>query len=113
MQPTTVTASGSNKRLWAGRIITAVAVLFLLFDSVTKLMKVAPVMEAFARQGYPLGIARPIGIVLLVCVAVYVIPPTSILGAVLLTGYLGGAFEVNLRAGDPNDTSTRRALVLH
>jgi uncharacterized membrane protein (UPF0182 family) len=73
-------------------------VVFLIFDGVTKVIKVSQVMEAFARLGYPARLAPVIGIILLVCVAVYVVPRTSILGAILLTGYLGGATEVNLRA---------------
>jgi len=95
------TAPVSKRRIWAGRIISALAVVFLVFDSVTKLMKIAPVMQAFARLGYPESLARVIGIILLVCVVVYVLPRTSILGAILLTGYLGGAIDANLRAGDP------------
>jgi len=101
MQSAAEAAPVSNGRLWAGRIISALAVLFLIFDAVTKLMKVGPVMQTFARLGYPQGLATVIGTILLVCVAIYAIPLTSILGAVLLTGYLGGAVDANLRAGDP------------
>ncbi|HEV2298862.1 MAG TPA: DoxX family protein [Candidatus Acidoferrales bacterium] len=91
----------SSKALWTGRIISAVLVLFLLFDSVTKLMKAAFVTQAFAQLGYPLRLAPVIGGILLVCIVFYVIPRTSILGAILLTGYLGGATELNLRSGNP------------
>lgn len=91
----------SKASLWAARIITALVALFLIFDGVTKVMKVAPAMEAFAKLGYPANLAPVIGIILLVCLAFYLVPRTSILGALLLTGYLGGATEVNLRAGDP------------
>ncbi len=101
MQSTPRAAPVSKAGLWAGRILSALVVLFLVLDGVTKLMKVAPVMEAFARLGYPEGLARVIGTILLACVVVYIVPPTSILGAVLLTGYLGGAVDANLRAGDP------------
>ena len=97
----TQTAPFSKKRLWAGRIISALAVLFLLFDAITKLMKVAPVLEASARLGYPASLAVGIGSLLLACVVVYAIPRTSILGAILLTGYLGGAVAANVRVGDP------------
>ena len=97
----TETAPFSKKRLWAGRIISALAVLFLLFDAITKLMKVAPVLEASARLGYPASLAVGIGSLLLACVVVYAIPGTSILGAILLTGYLGGAVAANVRVGDP------------
>ena len=89
----------SKTSLWAGRIISALVVLFLIFDGVTKVMKVAPVMEASARLGFPANLIVGIGTVLLACVVVYVIPRTSILGAILLTGYLGGAVVTNLRAG--------------
>ncbi len=97
----TQTGPFSKKRLWAGRIISALAVLFLLFDAITKLMKVAPVLEASARLGYPASLAVGIGSLLLACVVVYAIPGTSILGAILLTGYLGGAVGANVRVGDP------------
>ncbi len=91
----------SKKRLWAGRVITAVPVLFLLFDSVIKLMTLAPVAESFARLGYPASIAPGIGVLELLCIALYVIPRTSILGAILLTGFLGGATATHVRVGDP------------
>ena len=89
----------SKTSLWAGRIISALVVLFLIFDGVTKVMKVPAVMEATARIGFPANLIPAIGILLLACTAVYVIPRTSILGAILLTGYLGGAVVTNLRAG--------------
>ena len=91
----------SRKRLWAGRILRGGAVLFLLFDSVIKLMMIAPVVESFARLGYPVGISRTIGLLELVCIVVYLIPHTAVLGAVLLTGYLGGAVATHVRVGDP------------
>ena len=97
----TQTGPFSKKRLWAGRIISALAILFLLFDAITKLMKVAPVLEASARLGYPASLAVGIGSLLLACVVVYAVPGTSILGAILLTGYLGGAVAANVRVGDP------------
>jgi uncharacterized membrane protein (UPF0182 family) len=87
--------------LWAGRVISTLAVLFLIFDGVTKLMRVAPVMQAFARLGYAPSLAPILGTILLACVVVYVIPSTSILGAILLTGYLGGAVDANVHAGNP------------
>lgn len=77
--------------LWTGRIISALVVLFLLMDGVMKLFMPAPVVEGMTRLGYPLGLAPGIGIILLVCVVVYPIPRTSIVGAILLTGYFGGA----------------------
>ena len=95
------TAPVSKASLWTGRIISALVVLFLIFDAVTKLMKVASVMQAFAKLGYPAGSAQVLGAILLVCVALYVNPPTSILGAVLMTGYLGGAVDANVHSGGP------------
>jgi hypothetical protein len=93
--------SESNKKLWAGRILSAPPVLFLIFDSVIHIMKPPAVVEGFAKLGYSLSLAVPLGIIELVCIALYVIPRTSVLGAALLTGYLGGAVATNLRAGAP------------
>jgi len=101
MQSGTQTAPASRKRLWAGRIISTLVVLFLLFDAVAKLMWIAPVLQAFARLGYPESLAVPIGILLLACTTVYVIPRTSVLGAILLSAYLGGATATHVRAGEP------------
>jgi hypothetical protein len=93
--------SESKGRIWAGRILSALPVLFLLFDAVIHILKIAPVVEAFAQLGYSVSLAVPLGIIELVCVVLYVIPRTSVLGAVLLTGYLGGAVATNLRVGAP------------
>jgi hypothetical protein len=97
----TQTVSVSKKRLWAGRITSGLAVSFLLFDSVLKLLRVAPVLEACARLGVPQNLVVGIGAILLVSVVVYAIPRTAVLGAILLTGYLGGAVFTQLRAGGP------------
>ena len=97
VQPMTI----SRKRIWAGRIITALPVLFLLFDATIKLLNIAPVVESFQRLGYPTGIAFAIGTLELVCLTLYVIPRTSYLGAVLLTGFLGGAVATHVRVSDP------------
>jgi DoxX-like protein len=101
MQSDTQTAPVSNERLWAGRIISAVPVLFLIFDGVGKLINPAPVVAAFVQLGYPDRLAPGIGILELACAAVYAIPRTSVLGAILLTGFLGGAIAAHLRVGDP------------
>ena len=87
--------------LWTGRIISALVILFLLFDSSIKILRLAPAVEGTARLGYPVSLVFSIGIVLLVCVVLYAIPRTSILGAILLTGYLGGAVASNLRVSNP------------
>jgi hypothetical protein len=91
----------SKKSLWAGRIISALVVLFLLFDAVAKLMKITPVLEAFTRLGFSTGLAVPIGVLLLACTirirdSAHVYPRRD-----LATGYLGGATVTPLRAGQP------------
>jgi len=101
MQSATQIAPASKKRVWTGRIISALVVLFLLFDSAIKLMKLPPAVEGTARLGYPVTLVLPIGLVLLICVVIYVIPSTSVVGAILLTGYLGGAVASNVRIGNP------------
>jgi hypothetical protein len=101
MQSATQIAPVSKTRLWAGRIISALMVLFLLLDGVMKLIKPAPVVEACARLGLPDSLIVSIGIVLLACTVLYAIPRSSFLGAILLTGYLGGAVVIQLRVGNP------------
>ena len=93
--------TGSRKAIWTGRILGSVAVAFLLLDGGMKLFNPAPVTEAMIRLGYPVKDSLGIGIVLLACVVLYAVPRTSFLGAVLLTGYLGGAVATHLRVGDP------------
>src|SRR5580692_4667842 len=100
MQPATLAGSLSKKSLWAGRIASGLVVAFLLFDAVIHLMKPAPVVEAFAKLGFPLRLAVPLGIIELVCILLYMVPRTSILGAILLTGYLGGAIAIQLPTGN-------------
>jgi hypothetical protein len=101
MQSTTQAAPVSMKAVWTGRVISGLVVLFLLFDGVTKVMKVAPVLQASAQLGIPVSLIVAIGAVLLICTVIYAIPSTSILGAILLTGYLGGAVAVQARIGNP------------
>ena len=99
MQSLTQAGPVSKGRLWTGRVISALVVLFLLFDGITKVMKVRAVMEASAQLGYPANAIVTIGIILLVCTVFYIIPQTAVLGAILLTGYLGGANAANMRIG--------------
>jgi len=101
MQTASQALPSSVPALWAGRIVSALAVLFLIFDSVIKVLKLAPAVEATVQLGYPESLVIGIGVIELVCLAIYIIPRTSILGAILLTGYLGGAIATNLRAGTP------------
>ena len=93
-------------RLWAGRVMAAVAILFLLFDSLVKVMKLAPAVDGTRQLGYPVSLVRTIGVIQLACLAVYLFPRTAVLGAVLLTGYLGGAVATHLRLGNPLFTHT-------
>ncbi len=97
----TTNSSGSKKALWAGRVLSGIAIVSMLFDSLTKILKVDAVVKASAQFGYPVSLLSAIGLILLVCLVIYVIPRTSILGALLITGYLGGAVEANLRIGTP------------
>jgi DoxX-like family len=103
MASDTQTAPVSKKGLLAGRIISGLVIAFLAFDGVFKFVKPAPtpVVETFARLGWSLSLAPVLGTILLVSVALYVIPLTSVLGAILLTGYLGGAVATHFRVGDP------------
>ena len=94
-------APASKKMLWTGRIMSILVVLFLTFDAIIKVMRIPPALEGTARLGYPLSVVLPLGVVLLTCVVLYVIPSTSFLGAILLTGYLGGAVASNVRVGNP------------
>jgi len=91
----------SKKMLWTGRVISALVILFLVVDSVAKVMKFAPYVEGTVKVGYPASLVVPLGIVLLICTLVYAIPHTSALGAILLTGYLGGATATHVRVGQP------------
>jgi hypothetical protein len=87
--------------VWTGRILSGIAALFMTFDGVIHIAKPAVVVQAFAQLGYPDRRSVGLGVVALVCVAIYVAPRTAVLGAVLLTGYLGGAVATQLRIGAP------------
>ena len=91
----------SGKRLWTGRVLSGLVVLFLLMDAVMKLIKPAAVLKAQAELGWPDEITVATGVVLLICTVLYAVPRTAVLGAVLLTGYLGGAVAVQWRVGHP------------
>jgi hypothetical protein len=106
MQSDIQTASVSEKTLWAGRVISALPALFLLFDAVLKFIKPPQVVEGTLQLGYPESVILPLGIVLLVCTVLYLIPSASVLGAILLTGYLGGAVATHVRVGSPLFTHT-------
>ena len=91
----------AKKRSWAGIVISAIPTLFLLLDAVGKLVKPEAVVTGTVELGYPESVIVPLGIVLLICTALYAIPKTSVLGAILLTGYLGGAVATHVRVGSP------------
>ncbi len=91
----------SKAGVWSGRIVSAVVILFMLFDGGIKVLKLAPAVEGTMRLGYPVGLVLPIGIVALACTLLYAIPKTTILGAILLTGYMGGATATQVRLEDP------------
>ena len=90
-----------SKQQWVGRIVTGLITLFMLMDGIMKIVKPAAVLEASAKLGYPPEALSGIGFALIVCTLIYAFPSTSIFGAILLTGYLGGAVASQLRAGSP------------
>ena len=92
----------SNKSsVWAGRILSALPALFLFLDGVMKVVKPAFVVEATLQLGYPESVIVALGVVLVACTILYLEPRTAILGAILLTGYLGGAVATHVRVGGP------------
>ena len=102
--PTTMdTAAPSKSRLVTGRVLTTLTVLFLIMDITFKFIRPVPpqVTQSMTQLGFQLGLLNAIGILLFVCTVLYVIPRTAVLGAVLLTGYLGGAVSVHVRVGNP------------
>jgi DoxX-like family len=96
----------SKARRRAGAVMSAVAILFLLFDGLTKVMGASQSAEASVQLGFPAGLVPITGIILLIFVVAYAVPSTSVLGAILLTGYLGGAVATQLRVGNPLLTHT-------
>jgi hypothetical protein len=96
-------APGSNGMLWAGRILSGIVVLFMLFDGGIKLVPLDVVTQSATQLGLPdsAAFARGLGILGLVCTALYVYPRTAVLGAILLTAYMGGTVVTHLRAGSP------------
>lgn len=101
MEMTAQVAPVSKAALWTGRIIEILIVLFMLFDCITKIIKMPQVVQATVKIGFPEDRIVAIGVALLVSLILYVIPRTSILGAILLTGYLGGAVCANVFARTP------------
>jgi hypothetical protein len=104
--PSSLVGTPSKAARRTGRILSAVIALLLGFDALMKLLRIPPVIKASLELGYPTQAVFGIGLVLAICVITYVIPRTSLLGAVLLTGYLGGAIATHVRVGDPLWTHT-------
>jgi hypothetical protein len=101
LPPVTPRHRAVDKKLWTARILSSLALLFLLFDAIAKLLRLAPVMEASVRIGYRAETIVPLGVVLLACTLFYAVPRTAVLGAILLTGWLGGAVATHVRMGEP------------
>ncbi|WP_338829060.1 DoxX family protein [Bradyrhizobium sp. 27S5] len=112
--PTIVDAEISKPARITGRVMSGVVVLFLLFDGAIKLVPLSVVTETMDRMGYGASdtLARSLGIITIVCTLLYSVPPTSILGAILLTGYLGGAIASHVRIDSPLFTHTLFGLYL-
>ena len=106
MQTVAQTAPTSNKGRWAGHIVSGVVILFLLLDGTMKLIPLDVVVQTSQELGIPVSLARTLGVLTLACTILYAIPQTSVLGAILLTGYLGGAIYTHLRVGSPLLTHT-------
>lgn len=98
--------SSAKKRSIAGYALTALVAAFLAFDTVLKLLQLAPAMQGTTELGYPASSVLVIGVIELVCLVLYLIPQTSVLGALMLTGYLGGAIATHVRIGSPLATHT-------
>ncbi|MCC6328908.1 MAG: DoxX family protein [Acidobacteria bacterium] len=92
--------TGKGKR-WAGYILSGLPAIFLILDAVGKLFKPEVVVKGTVELGYPESVIVPLGILLLVCTIIYLIPQTAVLGAILLTGYLGGTVATHVRIGNP------------
>jgi hypothetical protein len=99
----TDTAPIAKSARWSGRVVSGLVIVFLLFDGAIKLVPWPVVTETMDRMGYGSSetLARSLGLISLVCTVLYAVPPTSILGAILLTGYLGGAIASHVRIGSP------------
>ena len=101
-QPYALSSSTPSKpALWTGRVLSALTILFMAFDAFGKFAKPVQVTEAFGKLGLPISTSVTIGVLLTICTVLYAIPRTAVLGAVLLTGFLGGAVAIQLRVGSP------------
>jgi hypothetical protein len=112
MQTMVQTSETSNVVLWTGRIMSGLVIAFMLLDGAMKLVPLDVVVTTSEQMGIPGSLARTLGIIGLICTLLYAVPRTSVLGAILLTGYLGGAIASHLRLGDPIFTHTLFGLYL-
>jgi hypothetical protein len=94
------TAPVSNKMLWTGRIMSFLPALLLLFGGIVDVVSPQSVAEGTVKMGYPASLIPGLGVVVLLCTILYLIPRTAVLGAILLTAYLGGAVATHVRIGD-------------
>lgn len=93
--------SGSEVQVWAGRVLTGIAALFLSVDALGKLLRIGPVIEGTVKMGYPETVVFPLGVLLAIGVVLYLVPKTSLIGAIYLTAFLGGAVASHVRIGSP------------
>jgi hypothetical protein len=91
----------TKAQMWTGRVLSGIAVLFLAMDAVMKVMQIPAAVQGTKELGYPAGVILPLGIIQLICLALYLLPRTRVLGAILWTGYLGGAVATHVRVGNP------------
>ncbi|MBE7179004.1 MAG: DoxX family protein [Mucilaginibacter polytrichastri] len=103
---------GVGAKVWTGRVISALLILFLLFDAIMKIILESHSVQGSVALGWPENAIQDIGIVLFISTVLYCIPRTAVLGAILLTGYLGGAIAVMVRAGQPLYFSTVFAILV-
>jgi len=108
--PSRAGAARTPGRVWTGRVLSGLVVAFLAFDAACKLAVHPMAVQGTMELGYPAHVVVPLGVILLACVILYVIPRSSVVGAVLLTGYLGGAVATHVRVGSPLATHTLSPL---
>jgi len=92
---------GNRKAIWAGRAVSILVALSFVFSAVMKLIMHPEVIKGMSHLGLPESLIRPLGVIELLCAVVYLVPQTSVLGAILLTGYMGGTIITHLRVGEP------------
>lgn len=99
--PTTTSTTPSKAAIWGGRVMSGLPLAFLLFDAIGKLVKPAPVVEGTVALGFSPSVIVPLGVIMMVCWVLSVVPRTAVLGTILFTGYLGGAVCTHVRMGNP------------